>query len=232
MIESGLPANSVGEAVSKIELLEKEFGSAWPMSLIHVLCYEFNANAVGEKDHLLRIAEDIYVRYHYEVEPNPTVIKTLRTLKDRGFILGVISNALASEQIRRLENANLFRYFDHNLILISSDFYSPDDIGNREWSGLDKYHEIPGIFRVEKPWLTLYKAAVARTTLKPSEIMFVGDLSSDIIGANLAGFRSVLLKGETRYSSFPESAMTRLNLSLPNFSISCASDLLDLLNLK
>jgi putative hydrolase of the HAD superfamily len=61
---------------------------------------------------------------------------------------------------------------------------------------------------VEKPDSAIFKAAYVQAGLKPEEMVYVGDqLTSDVMGANKAGSRGILLD---RYNIAPEVNCPRI----------------------
>ncbi|HUU13514.1 MAG TPA: HAD family hydrolase [Terriglobia bacterium] len=109
----------------------------------------------------------------------------LEKLRARGYFLGVISNSIGTmeEQLARLD---LARHFD---IVIDS-----------------------AVVGVEKPHPDIFKIALGRARVEPSEAIFVGDThATDIGGAQLAGLRGVLID---RVGAYPQAACPRIN-SLP-----------------
>jgi putative hydrolase of the HAD superfamily len=99
----------------------------------------------------------------------PGAHETLAALAGRGWRLGLISNASDEDNVRRLlDNFDLRRWFDP--ILISA------AVGMR------------------KPNPRIFEMALAAWGLPPEQAAMVGDtLGADVLGAQLAGLRSVWL---------------------------------------
>jgi putative hydrolase of the HAD superfamily len=99
--------------------------------------------------------------------PYPETKGVLRSLKRRGFTLGVITNA-TDEVTWRLERVGLGDYFD-------SITYSQEA-------------------RSEKPHPRIFRLALDRMGCKPSQAVHVGDsYESDVVGARRAGIRPILV---------------------------------------
>lgn len=109
----------------------------------------------------------------------------LETLRGRGYFLGVISNSIGTieEQLGRVD---LLRYF--HTVLDSA------------------------IVGVEKPHPEIFRLAMERARVAPSEAIFVGDThSTDVGGAQLAGIHGVLID---RVGAYPNLQAPRIT-SLP-----------------
>ena len=105
----------------------------------------------------------------------PETAPYLEALRARGFYLGVISNSIGTieEQLRRVE---LARYF--HTILDSA------------------------IVGVEKPDARIFDMALARTGVKASDAVFVGDVyATDVGGARCAGLLGVLMDRVGAYTN-------------------------------
>jgi len=104
----------------------------------------------------------------------PDARPLLDKLKQRGFALGIISNA--TELARRvLDNLDLTRYFD--AIIIS------DEVG------------------VRKPDERIFLLAAKKAESLPNRVLFVGDkLAVDVLGAKRAGMNAMLIDRAGIYS--------------------------------
>ena len=105
----------------------------------------------------------------------PETAPYLEALRTRGFYLGVISNSIGTieEQLRRVV---LARYF--HTILDSA------------------------IVGVEKPDARIFDMALARTGVKASDAVFVGDVyATDVGGARCAGLLGVLMDRVGAYTN-------------------------------
>jgi putative hydrolase of the HAD superfamily len=104
------------------------------------------------------------------LEPYPHVIPTLIKLKERGYKLGVVSDAPRMKAWLRLAAMKISDFFDVVITLDDTD-------------------------RKPKPNPAPYKAALLKMGLKPDEVIFVGDNPNrDILGAKRLGIRTVLAK--------------------------------------
>jgi len=105
------------------------------------------------------------------------VIEGLKLLKENGFKLSVISNSdgTVEEQIKK---AGLRKYFE-------------------------KVYD-SGIIGIEKPDPRIFIYALNDLNLKPSEVIYVGDIMMiDVLGANRAKIGAIHLDPLNLYQSFP-----------------------------
>ncbi len=119
------------------------------------------------------------------------VLPVIKELKKTGYILGIITNADQSV-IKLIDSLGLSEYLD--AVITSEEA------------------------RAEKPDPAIFKAAYVKANLKPDEMIYVGDqFKSDVLGANKAGSRGILLD---RYDFLPEikdcQRITGLNQLLDN----------------
>lgn len=143
--------------------------------------------AIPEKDReqvMRRVAEGFRdIQLWSRVLPDTPPL--LEALSAQGYTLGVISNSVGTiaDQLGRLD---LARHFD---AIIDS-----------------------AIVGVEKPHPEIFRIAVARVGVKPSEAVFVGDTyATDLGGAQLAGLHGVLID---RIGAYPQVDCPRIT-SLP-----------------
>lgn len=99
-------------------------------------------------------------------EPFDGVLETLRSLKNHGFMLGVLSDAQPAYVESEIERAGIFPLLD--CLLLSADF------------------------RYRKPDKRLFEMGLERLGVDPNQAAYVGDdLYCDIFGAQQAGMRTV-----------------------------------------
>jgi len=100
-------------------------------------------------------------------EPMPAVYETLDAVAERGYRMGIISNASDDANVQRMiDNAGLRRWFDP--ILVSA------------------------VVGVRKPNPRIFEMALEAWSMTPAEAVMVGDtLGADVLGAQMAGMRSV-----------------------------------------
>jgi putative hydrolase of the HAD superfamily len=125
-------------------------------------------NAVGPAQvELLTTA--LYAMFvdHASYQPFDDAVPVLRSLRQRGFIVGVTSN--------------WERWLDDLLV-------------TKEIRGLIDFTAISGSIGYEKPDRRIFDAAVAVSGVPAGSILHVGDsIESDLRGASAAGIRAVLL---------------------------------------
>jgi putative hydrolase of the HAD superfamily len=104
------------------------------------------------------------------LEPYPHVMPTLLKLKERGYRLGVVSDAPRMKAWLRLAAMHIADFFDLVVTIDDAD-------------GKAKPNPAP------------YKVALKKLGLDPGEVIFVGDNPNrDILGAKKLGIRTVLAK--------------------------------------
>ncbi len=112
-----------------------------------------------------------------EFVPYPETIDTLKALKARGLLIGVISNAppLSPESIAQMRIAD---YID-------------------AWTFS---HELG----IEKPDPRIFQAALTKLGVTPDEALMVGDsLENDVLGARAAGIDAIQIVREGTVSDEP-----------------------------
>ncbi|MGH9352501.1 MAG: HAD family hydrolase [Terriglobia bacterium] len=116
----------------------------------------------------------------------PGAIGYLQALRQRGYVLGVVSNSLGliEHQLKQVGLAVCFEFI------------------------LDSHY-----VGVEKPSPEIFRLALAQSGCEPSEALFVGDLySTDIGGAENAGLTGVLMDW---VGAYPDARVPRIT-SLPD----------------
>jgi putative hydrolase of the HAD superfamily len=132
--------------------------------------------------------------------PDPDALPTLQTLKERGFRLGLISNAADDQDVQTLvDKARLRPYFDRILSSASAG--------------------------IRKPHPRIFYMVLDEWEIEPSRAAMIGDtLSADIQGANNAGLFSIWM---TKYSNSPDNP--HIDTIQPDATISTLRDLPELL---
>jgi HAD superfamily hydrolase (TIGR01662 family) len=134
--------------------------------------------------------------------PEPEALPTLEILKNRGYRLGLISNAGDAQDVYNLlEKANLRSFFE--LILVSAD------------AG------------IRKPNPRIFKMALDHFSVPPSRAVMVGDnLNADILGARKSGIASIWI---TKWAANPGSHVFE-DAIIPDSTVSNLRELPDLIN--
>jgi len=157
--------------------------------LIRAIFFDLGDTLVSE--------EDIGNKHLWEVtlKKLPHFDEVLTELKRRGFKLGIITNTTTSreEHVRTaLRKIDAEKYF--NAIVTSV------DVGH------------------DKPDERIFVTALRKLRVKPKEAAMVGNrVSTDIVGANRIGMKTILLKWNRRYQeriTLPEEQPTRTIKSL------------------
>ena len=98
--------------------------------------------------------------------PHPDVYDTLTALRQRGYLIGIITNGTANAQSLKIDHSGLRPYVD--LVVLA------------------------GEEGIQKPDPRLFRMAAARLGVPPTACLFVGDHPvNDLEGARNAGFRAV-----------------------------------------
>jgi len=157
--------------------------------LIRAILFDLGDTLVAE--------EDIGGRHLWEVtlQKLPHLDEALTELKRKGFKLGIITNTVTSreEHVRTaLRKIDAEKYFD---VVVTS-----VDVGH------------------EKPDERIFLTALRMMRVKPKEAVMVGNrISTDIVGGNRMGMKTILFKWNKRYSektASPEEQPTRTIRSL------------------
>jgi putative hydrolase of the HAD superfamily len=121
----------------------------------------------------VRAFYEISERYWY---PEPDAVPTLRALKDRGFRMGIVSNAGDDQDVQALvDKAGVRDYFE---VILSS-----------------------AAVGIRKPNPKIFDLALESIGSKPSQAAMVGDtLGADILGAQNAGLLDIWI---TRWADTP-----------------------------
>jgi putative hydrolase of the HAD superfamily len=179
---------------SRHTLLAPHFGRAMFDVLIHQ----------GVPRHLIDM-EACLQAYQYDLVPGvrayPEVAPILNDLSGRGFLLGIITNALQPMRLR-----------------------------DKELQQLDLLHYFPTPYRISaadvgylKPHAHIFELLLSRMKVSPQEAVFVGDsLAADIYGAQGVGMKAVWRK-QTQEALRKTS--TNGNLILPDATIDTLSEL-------
>lgn len=131
--------------------------------------------------------------WHLEKDTHPTLVE----LKNKGYRLGIISNASNTEDLNRLvDNAGLRQYFDAIIISAEEGIRKPDE--------------------------RIFAKALTVMNSTPGETLMVGDtLGADILGAQKAGIYAIWI---SRRAKRPENLRVRKKIK-PNKEISRLSQI-------
>lgn len=151
-----------------------------------------------------------YEEYLEKLSSFPDVKPTLDKLKDSGFIIGLISNGDHDIQMQKIKKCGLEVYFNDANSVISSSFGS-------FWG---------------KPAPYIYKYLADRMKVSTASSIYIGNLHSDVIGANLSGMVSVLFQDiETSgyKSNSKKNGDIPMKLEKPDFAIDNISQIFDII---
>ncbi|MFQ5998497.1 MAG: HAD family hydrolase [Candidatus Bathyarchaeia archaeon] len=167
MIDAGLPLHR-SKALQHIDRLYHKYGIENQR-----IFNAFLEETLGKVDNKVLAAGVVAYRRVKEgfVEPYPNVASTLLELSNRGYVLGIISDAPAFQAWSRLVGMKLHHFFsDENVITLGD-------------TGVRKPSELP------------FAKAIEKLRLKPDEMLMVGDdPHRDVAGSNKFGMISVLAK--------------------------------------
>ncbi|NPB02211.1 MAG: TIGR02253 family HAD-type hydrolase [Methanopyri archaeon] len=167
MVEAGLDVDMTEEELyEELMGVVKEYGSNHPRH------FDLLLKRVGVDPDPKLVAAAV-VAYHDTklayLKPYPDVIPTLLWLKEKGLRLGVVTSGIPVKQWEKLIRLGIHHFFDD--VVIS------EDVG------------------VEKPNPRIFKIAVSRLGVAPSEALYVGDRPDrDVRGANRAGLVTVRVR--------------------------------------
>ena len=163
--------------------------------VVKAVCFDLGDTLMKEES-VIRDAEGWAVR----ADMIEGALSLLRNLKEAGYKLAIICNASGRSARNVLRSSRLESFFQ--AILIS------------------------GEMGVEKPDGRIFQAALEKLEVKPEEAVMVGNrISSDIVGANRVGMKSILFKWNNRYPDKVEA-----NEERPDFTIERLEELPDILH--
>lgn len=167
--------------------------------------FVFNQHNAYIKNKIAEIADQLsefYSTSNLKRRLRTHVRSVLRNLKERGFELGIVSNAIiSSPHIRILKQTGIYNFFQ--TVVFSS------DVG------------------IRKPDPRIFRQALAEMHLQPPEAVYVGDtLSRDVVGALQTGFRaSILIK-----SALTTTKDTLVRSTKPDFTITDLYEILEIVS--
>ena len=196
-----LPAGSYGEFASIFDLYyHRRRDGNREETTVQLLSELLESQGASPPDEVLRAAlQALYAvtqeNWHVEPDAHPT----LGLLREKGYPLGLVSNAADDRNVQDLiDKAGIREYFDFILSSAACGVRKPD----------------PQIFR----------AALEHFGAQPGRAMMVGDtLEADILGANNLGMYSVWL---SRRAPAPPEGLLQIQ---PNAVVSALKDLPGLL---
>jgi len=123
------------------------------------------------------------------VEPYDDAKLTLETLKTLGYKMAVVSDGLVKIQLRKLDHMKLKDLFDA--------YAFSEEVG------------------INKPNTAVFKLALKRLKVKPSEAVMIGDdLELDLAGAKMLGLKAILIKHRKA-----EPRISGTSIQMPDFMI-------------
>ena len=195
MIEAGLPSD-VENAYHVLKEIVKEYGPDYPKHFDKLL------ERLGLRWDPRVIAAGVVAYRETNVaylRPHQDTITTLLELRDLGYRLGIVSDGRTVKQWQKLISLGLQHFFQY--VLIS------------EEAGLETFGP------------ELFKMALEKLSLQPSEAAFVGKrLDPDILNANRAGIVSIRMRrGESKSEEAENDEMK------PKYEVTKLSEILKIL---
>ncbi len=137
-------------------------GYVWKDKVYQDLITQFEIETITWK----ALLNDYETQFEFHCVPFPDLVEMLNTLKQQGYLLGIISNGRGEFQTKAISGLGIQDYFD--VILIS---------------------EIEGIRKLEPE---IFQSAMTRLGVLARDSVFVGDHpEADILGAKNAGMRTI-----------------------------------------
>jgi putative hydrolase of the HAD superfamily len=137
-------------------------GYVWKDKVYQDLIAEFKIERITWQ----ALLNDYEKQFQFHCLPFPSLIEMLNTLKQQGYLLGIISNGRGEFQTKAISGLGIQDYFDVTLI-----------------------SEIEGI---RKPATEIFHRAITRLGVSAQDSVFVGDNpDADILGAKSAGLRTI-----------------------------------------
>ena len=202
---SGYLGCGVDEKLVEIEqILFREFGWARLPDLWKGICLEMDSEP-PEEEYIKELHETFRQDFVTSLTLFPGTMNLLKTLKEQGKQLGVISDGDSKWQWCKLRKTGLDEIFnlDYVKISIQSDLYSC------------------------KPSTANYRFLQESFGLSPDEILYVGDKPKDVIGANVSGWFSV--RTLEAFKEYPDPwPKPVLNIEKPDREITSISQILEI----
>ena len=137
-------------------------GHVWKDKVYQDLVAEFEVRGLGWQ----ALLQDYETQFQVHCVPFPFLTEVLSGLKQKGYLLGIVSNGLGTFQTRAIQGLGIQDYFE--VILISE------------------------IEQVRKPQAEIFHRAVKQLGVTSRRSVFVGDHpEADIMGAKNAGMRAI-----------------------------------------
>jgi putative hydrolase of the HAD superfamily len=137
-------------------------GHVWKDKVYQALVSEFAINGMSWQ----LLLEDYEIQFQFHCVPFPCLIEMLNELKQRGYLLGIITNGRGQFQARAIDGLGIRDYFD--IILISE------------------------VEQVRKPQVEIFQRALERLGVSASDSVFIGDHpEADIAGAKSAQMKTI-----------------------------------------
>ncbi len=137
-------------------------GHIWKDKVYQTLVGEFAISGISWEE----LLDDYETQFQFHCVPFPDLIEMLTTLKQQGYLLGIITNGRGKFQDRAISGLGIRDYFD--TILISE------------------------IEQVRKPQPEIFHRAIDRLGVLAQASVFVGDNpEADILGAKNAKMRTI-----------------------------------------
>jgi putative hydrolase of the HAD superfamily len=158
-------------------------GRVWKDQVYQALVVEFGIEKISWQT----LLEDYETQFQLHCIPFPFLIETLSQLKQKGYLLGIVTNDLEHVQNRSIDGLGIRGYFD--TILISE------------------------VEQVRKPEPAIFWRALDRLGVTAQNSIFVGDHpKADIEGAKRAGMKTIW-KRDASWLETPAADATIDNLN-------------------
>ena len=164
--------DNVGDEADRLSSLwrQKQLEYTWLRSLMGDFAdfwtvtgdaLDYALDQIGKKDPVLRAK---LMETYLSLDTFPEVVETLKTLKDQGHKLAILSNGAKHMLISAAKTSGILTLFDHIICV--------DDL------------------KTYKPHPDVYQLAVDKLEVEPAEISFQSSNGWDIAGAGHFGFRT------------------------------------------
>ncbi|MDX2472023.1 MAG: HAD hydrolase-like protein [SAR324 cluster bacterium] len=156
----------------KIKFISKAFGSGLVEQYFSAFLVEEIAMSIPEKQVALTdLVRIYYEKYWPAIKAKPGAKEWLRSLQAKGLYIGLISNGNVELQKKKLALTGLEGFFPESVQWISG-AYAPE---------------------FKKPSTHMFEEALAHFCLKKEEAVYYGNITADMLGANLSGMSSYLM---------------------------------------
>lgn len=170
-----LPSDILNSTFPSLHLLCQEFGSGKVESYLSAFLDAYPKIFPKKEDTVERLLQIYYRTFYNTLTCFEGCIAFLKTLKNAGKTVALVTNGLSESQNKKLELTGLSSFFTNSQRYISADF-KPDE---------------------KKPSPFMIRKAFQDSNTRPSDVAFYGNSVGDMIAGKLAGVSCIHVAAST-----------------------------------